>query len=240
METKQLILLGDSIEVCAQFKEPRVSCVITDPPFGVDNQSNMAVTQSGKAHATKILNDETPEQAIATFKAVMSSLLPWTVADCDAYVFTAHQVVKEWLIMTDEFMPKFDFERKGILWWEKDGPGMGDLNCPFGQASEFILFFRKGNREKKTQRRNGTLHYSQVPPGKLIHPHEKPVDLLKALITASTEEGDWVVDPFGGSGSIARAAREANRNAICIEKDPPRWEAAKKKYDAQEESMFSV
>jgi DNA modification methylase len=212
--------------------------VITDPPFGVDNQSNMAVTQEGKAHATKILNDETPEIAIATFKAVMNSLLPKTTPNADCYVFTAHQVLGEWIMMTKEFMPTHGFEYKGMLWWEKDGPGMGDLEFPFGMASEVILCFRKGRLEKRTQRRNGTLHFPQLRPTELIHPHEKPTSLLRALIEASTEPGDWIVDPFGGSGSLARAARECNRNAISIELDEKRYVKARNKFDTQEAAIF--
>lgn len=230
--------MGDSKVMCEKFHAGRINCIITDPPFGVDNQSNMAVTQAGKEHATKILNDETPEIAIAEFQGVMNVLLPKTADDADCYVFTAHQVLKEWLVMTDEFMPKFGFHRTAMLWWEKDGPGMGDLNNPWGMASEVILFFRKGRLEKRTQRRNGTLHFPQLRPNELIHPHEKPTTILKALIEASTEPGDWVVDPFGGSGSLVRAARECNRNAIAIELSEARAEKAKHKFKTQEASIF--
>lgn len=210
---------GDSIELCKRFKEGRVNCVLTDPPYGVDNQSNMAVTEHGKQYARKIANDETPEIAVATFKAVMESLLPKTAADCDMYIFTSYQVLSEWLVMTDEFLPRFGFTRKAVLVWEKDGPGMGDLNCPWGVGSEFILFFQKGRREKSTQRRNSVLHVSQLRPNELLHPHQKPGTLLEMLIKASTEEGDFIVDPFCGSGSTIVAAKNCGRSAVGIEYD---------------------
>lgn len=211
---------GDSSELCQRFKW--VDCIITDPPFGVDNQSNMAVTDHGKAHATKILNDETPEQAIAIFKKVMGELLPKTVANCDCYVFTSHQVIKEWLVMTDEFMGYHNFKRKAILFWEKEGPGMGDLEVPWGMGMEFILFFQKGRREKTGTRRNSVIRGPQIRPDKLIHPHEKPGWLLELLMRQSTVPGDFLVDPFGGSGSLALAGRNIGRNVVCIELDPDR------------------
>lgn len=211
---------GDSIDLCGRFKW--VDCIITDPPFGVDNQSNMAVTDHGKAHATKILNDETPEQAIEVFQNVMSVLLPKLRDPGDCYVFTSHQVIKEWLVMTDEFMPKFGLQRKAILFWEKDGPGMGDLEVPWGMGMEFILFFQKGRREKTGTRRNSVIRGPQIRPDKLIHPHEKPGWLLELLMKQSTMPGDFLVDPFGGSGSLAYAARNIKRNAVCIELDPAR------------------
>lgn len=203
-----------------------IAAVITDPPFGTDNQSNQAVTHEGKKWARKIANDETPEIAIANFKRVMDVILPGTREDSDCYIFTSYQVLSDWLVMTDKYMPKHGFKRKAVLVWEKDGPGMGDTECPWGMGSEFILFFQKGRREKSAKRRNAVMHVPQVRPGDLIHPHEKPTILLEKLIEASTVEGDLVVDPFGGSGSLVRAARNCRRSAVAIEYDQENFDLA--------------
>lgn len=197
----------------------------------------MAVTQHGKEHARKIANDESPEIAIATFKAVMDQLLSATKDDADCYVFTSYQVLSDWMSMTDDFMPKHGFKRKAVLVWEKDGPGMGDLNNPWGMGSEFILFFQKGRREKSVTRRNNVLHFPQLRPNQLIHPHEKPGSLLEALIKASTDTGDFIVDPFGGSGSLVRAARKCQRSAVAIEYDQHNWELAQKKLLEEEDGF---
>ncbi len=198
----------------------------------------MAVTEGGKKYARKIANDESPEVAIQTFQNVMAALLPKTSEDCDMYVFTSYQVLRDWLVMTDVFLDQFGFKRKAVLVWEKDGPGMGDLNNPWGMGCEFILFFQKGRREKQAKRRNNVIHVSQLRPGDLIHPHEKPEPLLELLIKASTSEGEFIVDPFGGSGSLARAARNCNRSAISIELDEENYKLAKNKLDTKEDSMF--
>lgn len=230
---------GDSVEKCEIFQRKKnVACVITDPPFGVDNQSNMATTEHGKKYARKIANDESPEVAIKTFKAVMDVLLPGTKDDADCYVFTSYQVLKDWMVMADEFMPTHGFQRKAVLVWEKDGPGMGDLECPWGMGSEFILFFQKGRREKTAKRRNNVLHVPQLRPNQLIHPHEKPSPLLEALIKASTSEGDLIVDPFGGSGSLVRAARNCDRSAVAIEYDEMNYKLASEALHNREDGLF--
>lgn len=229
---------GDSVDLAQRFKPGRVDCIVTDPPFGVNNQSNMAVTEHGKEYARKIANDESPEQAIKTFKDVMDQLLPKTAEHSDCYVFTSYQVLSDWLVMTDNFMPHYGFSRKAVLVWEKDGPGMGDLNCPWGMGSEFILFFQKGRREKQSKRRNSVIHIPQLRPNQLIHPHEKPEPLLELLIKASTSEGDFIVDPFGGSGSLVRAARNCNRSAVAMEYNLKNYKLAKRKLESKEESMF--
>jgi site-specific DNA-methyltransferase (adenine-specific)/modification methylase len=198
----------------------------------------MAVTQHGKKYARKIANDETPEIAIATFKRVMSVLLPKTAENCDAYIFTSYQVLSPWLVMLDDFMGAHGFSRKALIVWEKDGPGMGDLEVTWGMASEFIPFYRKGNREKSTRRRNAVLHHPQVRPDKLIHPHEKPLPLLEDFILASTNKHDFIVDPFGGSCSLARAARRTSRSAVCIEYDEDNYELASKAFNEGDGAGF--
>ena len=52
-----------------------------------------------------------------------------------------------------------------------------------------------------------------------IHPAQKPVKLLKQLISIFTDPGDVVIDPCAGSGSTLRAARELGRNSYGFEID---------------------
>ena len=52
-----------------------------------------------------------------------------------------------------------------------------------------------------------------------IHPTQKPVGLLKKLITIFTDEGDVVIDPCAGSGTTLRACMELNRNSYGFEID---------------------
>jgi site-specific DNA-methyltransferase (adenine-specific) len=228
---------GKSEELCERFRPGRVHCVITDPPFGVDNQSNMAVTTTGKQMARKIANDQSPEQAIATFNAVMDVLLPRTAPSSDLYIFTNGPVLKDWHEVADS-LSRHGYTRTGILVWEKDGPGMGDLEGAWGQGIEYILFLKKGRRLRSDGRRNGVFHIPQVRPNKLIHPHEKPVALLELLLKHSTSEGDFVVDPFGGSGSLVRAAKRIKRNAVAIEMDEFNYQEALKKLATEEDSIF--
>lgn len=198
----------------------------------------MAVTASGKEYARKIANDESPEIAIDIFQRVMGVLLPKTADNCDAYIFTSYQVLKEWLGMLDDLMAPFGFARKAVLVWEKDGPGMGDLEVPWGMGVEFVLFYRKGKRTKSVKRRNAVLHFPQVRPDRLIHPHEKPLPLLEALVEASTDPHDFVVDPFGGSCSLARACRRIKRSAVTIELDHKNVEYATKAYNEGDGAGF--
>ena len=63
------------------------------------------------------------------------------------------------------------------------------------------------------------------------HPTQKPLGLMRRLIKASTEEGDWILDPFAGSGTTLIAAKELNRNAIGIEINPEYCKMIRKRID---------
>jgi site-specific DNA-methyltransferase (adenine-specific) len=52
-----------------------------------------------------------------------------------------------------------------------------------------------------------------------LHPTQKPVGLLKRLISLFTDEGEVVIDPCAGSGSTLVAAIELNRKAYGFEID---------------------
>jgi adenine-specific DNA-methyltransferase len=49
------------------------------------------------------------------------------------------------------------------------------------------------------------------------HPTQKPIALLERIIKASSNEGDWVLDPFSGTFTTCFVAKELNRNSIGIE-----------------------
>ena len=62
-----------------------------------------------------------------------------------------------------------------------------------------------------------------------LHPTQKPIELLKALIELSTVENQLVLDPFCGSGSTLLAAYELKRNYIGIDNNENYVEIAKKR-----------
>lgn len=60
-----------------------------------------------------------------------------------------------------------------------------------------------------------------------IHPTQKPIPLLKKLISIFTDEGDVVIDPVAGSGTTLKAAAEINRHGYGFEVDRGIYRKAK-------------
>lgn len=103
--------------------------------------------------------------------------------------------------------------RRGVRAWEYD------------RDFELIIVAAKGSPVLTSATRlSGIKEYAVVPSRSLIHPHEKPVELVKEIIADCTFEGATVLDPFAGSGVTGDACRQSNRNYILIERDPERYE----------------
>jgi site-specific DNA-methyltransferase (adenine-specific) len=49
---------------------------------------------------------------------------------------------------------------------------------------------------------------------------QKPLGVLRRIIQASSNPGDWVLDPFAGSGTTAHAAAELGRRFIAMDQNP--------------------
>ena len=56
-----------------------------------------------------------------------------------------------------------------------------------------------------------------MPVSKRKHPHQKPRELIKALIVATTHEKDLVVDPCAGSFIVLEICQELNRNYLGVD-----------------------
>lgn len=88
-------------------------------------------------------------------------------------------------------------------------------------ATEYALVLYRDKLPKF--RNSGQMIFNWFPwekDGKTIpkiHPTQKPVVLLKKLISIYTDEGDVVIDPCAGSGATLRAAYELGRNAYGFE-----------------------
>lgn len=52
------------------------------------------------------------------------------------------------------------------------------------------------------------------------YPTQKPLGVLRRIVAASSEPGDWVLDPFAGSGTTGAAARALGRRSLLIDANP--------------------
>lgn len=99
-----------------------------------------------------------------------------------------------------------------LMIWEKPNIGMGYRTR---NKCEFLLILQKKPIKAKS---TWTIHnIPNVWKEKVttkIHPHTKPLEMQKILINATTNEGDIVIDPAMGSGSVLQSCLETNRTFV--------------------------
>jgi DNA modification methylase len=71
----------------------------------------------------------------------------------------------------------------------------------------------------------------RLPNGERFHKQQSPVALLTRIVLSSTNPGDWVCDPFAGTGTTNVVAAQLQRPSIGIELDPANIEAIRKRLE---------
>jgi site-specific DNA-methyltransferase (adenine-specific) len=58
----------------------------------------------------------------------------------------------------------------------------------------------------------------------MIHPNEKPVELIKEILNDCSYPGNIILDTFGGSGVLGQACKETDRKYLIMERDRATYE----------------
>lgn len=200
------IICGDCLSEIPKLKDNSVACLIIDPPYGIDYQSNHKLAKHDKMQSDN-------QEAINLLDKSLELVKPKMLDDSHIYIFTHWKVFE----IVKPIVEKY-FEVKNVLIWNKNNWSMGDLSGNYAEKYEMIIFASQGKRILLGENRPvNVLDFARTNNSN--HPTEKPVNLLKELIKNSTIEKELVLDYFAGSGSTCLASKELNRKYVGIEKE---------------------
>jgi site-specific DNA-methyltransferase (adenine-specific) len=205
----------DCLKVLPTLADNSIDLVLTDPPYGMNYQSNWR-----KIKYKKINNDNNIDWlyfSLKQFKRILKE-------DSHCYIFCSIHFLSKFIDYSKEH-----FTLKDILIWEKNNHGSGDLTGGYAPKYEFILFLTKGRKELNGKREPNILKYNKT--NNILHPTQKPTDLLEFLISKSSQEKDLILDSFMGSGSTGVACKNINRKFIGIEMDKNYFDIAKNRIE---------
>lgn len=209
---------GDCLELMQQIPDKSIDTVITDLPYGIDFQSSW---NSENKHFDKILNDEKPFIDFIKY-------LPRILKDTGAvYLFTRWDVQQP---VIDE-MQTNGMKVKNVIIWDKCVHGMGDLKAAYAYRYESIVFHSEPNFTFQGNRPKDVIVYPRVAGEKLVHPNEKPVQLLRKLIQDSTPPNGVVLDCTCGSGTTLCAAILERKQFIGFELDEKWYKISKERIE---------
>tara|TARA_Y100001951_G_C11277891_1_gene263178 strand:+ start:79 stop:1248 length:1170 start_codon:yes stop_codon:yes gene_type:complete len=210
------LMCGDSISITDVDKlmdGKKADMVFTDPPYGVNYQSNMR-TKSEKFDVIK--NDDDFLDIVPIIEIASNG---WV------FIWTTWKVIDTWIEKTKGL----GFMNNMIIWF-KGGGGIGDLKKTFSTDYEIALVWNRGI-ELKGKRIGSVWNINKDGSSSYLHPTQKPVALAVEAIDKTTKNADIVLDLFGGSGSTLIACEKLARKCYMMELDPiyvdviiERWE----------------
>ena len=209
------LMCGDSTsreDVAALMGGQRADMVFTDPPYGYQYESNHQDKFKMLENDDKILDYVNPSYGIMQ-------------ENCPVYSFCGWQTIKKWL----EYFENTQLSIKNVIVWKKNNWSMGDLSGAYAGQYEIIIYLNKGRVELKGSRDTDIWEFNREPPKE--HPTTKPIDLIVYAIGKSSEQGDIVLDLFGGSGSTLIACEQTGRKCFMMELDPHYVDVIIKRYE---------
>jgi len=194
----------DDMDLLKQIPDNSVDLVLTDPPYGIDFQSNMRV-MSDKFN--KLENDNN-DSRFKTYKEFKRTLKNNSVC----IIFCSF---KNYAIDYLEIQKYFDI--KNAIIWSQGGGGIGDLKHSLLTDYEIAIIAHKGKRQINGKREGSVWKINKVDPNQMYHPTEKPIKIIQKLLLQFSNESDLILDPFMGSWTTAVACKKLHRNFIGCE-----------------------
>lgn len=110
----------------------------------------------------------------------------------------------------------FTASHETLIWARKDKKAKHTFNYALMKNGDWTGDnLKKPNFQMRSVWSIGTPKTTEKVFGK--HPTQKPVDLLKRIVLASTNKGDLILDPFAGSSTTGIVAYSQGRNYIGID-----------------------
>ena len=220
---EHILAHGDSTDpefVSRVMKGVTVRSVVCDPPYGVayvENKDWMGMRGEESAHFTahkKIQGDEmqSEEQYAAFTRKWIEAVKPNLAPKNEFYIFNS-----DWMICAlREGMKVAGLYYSQLIIWVKNSIVLGRKD--YNPQHELIAYGWYGTHKFERGKAKSVL-FCPKPTKAKLHPTMKPVELLRKLIANSTKTGEWVYDPFLGSGSTLIACEHLGRRCLGIELD---------------------
>ena len=184
-----------------------IDLVITDPPYGMNYVSHRRTTinaLTGKILHDAIVNDD--RLPVETIQKLIK--LPRLAS----YFFCRWQNLWQ-----HETLPA----PNSVITWVKNNHGSGDLKHTHAPQTELALFYPGSEHAFKT-RPSDVIDGRKT--GNVLHATQKPVELIKQML--AWYDFDMVLDPYAGSGTTCRAAKELGKHFLGFEIDETYWRTA--------------
>lgn len=249
-EENFILYHGDVNETLNQFEDEKFDLIFADPPYFLSNDGitcqsgKMVSVNKGKWDKSQGFNEDVDftDTWIKSCRRVLKENGSFWISG------TMHIIYKVgYLLEKNEFDIIND-----IIWYKPNAPP--NLSCKyFTHSHEILLWARKteksnhifnyelmkGWNNPKDKLKNKDKQMRSVWATPLIpkgekefgkHPTQKPIEILNRIISSSSNEGDWVLDPFSGSGTTGIVSAILKRKFTGIDTNQEYLDLTIKRY----------
>ena len=239
-ELRNQILCGDCVEILRAVQEPFADLVFADPPFNIGykydkyhdikaSSKYLAWTRDWLGECVRLLQPHGSiyiaigDEYAAHIKLILEDELGLTLRNWIIWHYTFGQQTKN----------KFARAHTHILYFVKDAK-----NFVFDDETVRVISDRQKKYSDKRANPAGKMPddvWNEYPrvcgtfTERTGFPCQMPESLLARIIRTSSNEGDWVLDPFCGSGTTAVVAHKLNRIYTTIDLSETYVEAARER-----------
>jgi len=242
------IVNGNSLEILKTIPKNTFDLIFADPPYNLQIGKKLKRPDDSKVNG---VNDEWDQ--FKSFNDYDNFCKRW-LTECKRVLKDDGSI---WVIGTYHNIFRLGYHIQNIgYWmlndviWRKKNPMPNFRGTRFTNAHETLIWASKNKNSKYTfnyqslkclnddlQMRsdwflpicNGGERIKRN--GKKVHSTQKPETLLHRVLLASTNKGDFVFDPFLGTGTTAVVAKKLNRNYFGIEKEKKYFKTAKQRLE---------
>ena len=239
------IVCGDAIATLRRLTPGSVHLAVTSPPY------NVGIQYQGYA------DDRSYEGYLAWLKSVWETLLPALAPGGRFALNVAPTSIKDFRPIHHDLARDLRglglILRTEIIWYKQTmgrrtawGSWRSPANPHVVPSWEYVLVFSKGSwrlpgdpARADTTSKEFQLYsdgFWEIPPerNRRGHPAPFPDELIRRLVKFYTYRGNFVVDMFGGTGTVAAVARSLGRHYLSIDSSPEYSELAVRRVEAAE------
>ncbi|WP_031551702.1 site-specific DNA-methyltransferase [Parvularcula oceani] len=246
---KDTILRGDCIERLKALPDACVDLVFADPPYNL--QLGGGLTRPDQSDVDGVTDEWDQFESFQAYDAF-----------CKEWLAEARRVLKPngalWVIGSyhnifrlGAAIQDMGYWIQNDVVWVKTNPMPNFRGTRFANAHETLIWAGRDKKSRLTfnyhslkaanedvqMRSDWTLPLCTgaerlKTDGRKTHPTQKPEALLHRVLTATTNPGDIVLDPFFGTGTTGAVAKRLGRHFIGIERDETYVVEAQKRIDA--------
>jgi site-specific DNA-methyltransferase (adenine-specific) len=184
------IIEGDCLDILRSFPDKSIDLVLTDPPYGIG--------ASNKSFKSGSLTIQRPDDFYGE----------WDNAKPSKEIFDEiFRVSKNQIIWGGNYFIDCLYPTRCMIFWDKH-----TQNTSYADGE---LAWTSFDRNMKLY--NKSWVGANAKDGERVHPTQKSIDVMLAIIKDFSIPTDLILDPFAGSGTTCVAAKMEGRNYIGIE-----------------------